>query len=68
MNLRVCGDVNKKYVKKEVVTITRTQEFSIVEDATEDVPISNTQFVSVIWRLIKKYIFADKWMGGKEDG
>jgi hypothetical protein len=56
----VCDDVNKKYVRKETVTITRTEEISLVDDKSSKVYSFYFQLVKVVYRLIKKYIFLYK--------
>ena len=55
----------KKYVRKETVTITKTEEFSLLNEGNEE-QVSNARLASGIWKLIKKYIFSIKWIGGKD--
>ena len=62
------ADVNKKYVRTEMLTITRTEEVSLVDEKSTDKPAIGTQIVLGAWKLIKKYMFSFKWMGGKDDG
>ena len=60
--------MTRKYVKKETVTIIRTEEVSIEDDNITDSQISNAQLGKAIWMFIKKYLFSYKWIGGKDDG
>ena len=60
--------MNKKIVRKEIVTITRTEEISLVDGKDADTKVSNVMLAADIWKLIKKYLFSLKWIGGKDDG
>ena len=62
------SDVNKKIMRKEIVTITRTEEISLVDGKDADTKVSNVMLTAGIWKLIKKYLFSLKWIGGKDDG
>ncbi|MFT7430875.1 MAG: hypothetical protein ACI971_001334 [Colwellia sp.] len=54
-----------KYVRKETVTITKTEEFNLFNEGNEE-QVSNARLASGIWKLIKKHIFSIKWIGGKD--
>ena len=55
-------------MRKEIVTITRTEEISLVDGKDADTKVSNVMLTAGIWKLIKKYLFSLKWIGGKDDG
>ncbi len=60
--------MNKKYVRKEVLTVTRTEEVSFSNEKLSDAPVTKHQLAQGAWLLIKKYLFSYKWIGGKDDG
>ena len=60
--------MNKKYVRKEVFTVTRTEEVSFIDEKSSDAQVTKNQLTQGVWLLIKKYLFSYKWIGGKDDG
>lgn len=59
--------MSKKYLKKEVVTITRTEEISFVDETENDQQNQVIRALERVWRLAKKYVFSSK-SKGEEDG
>ena len=53
--------LTKKFIKTETVTITKTQEVSVVDDGKKEVGI-------LIWQLIKKYLLRFVGKGEKDNG
>lgn len=56
-------DMSKKYIRKEIVTISRTEEISYV-DENESIPDAHT---ATAWRRFFKYIILLIGIGGKDD-
>ena len=55
-DLMMRDDVNKKYVRKQTVTITRTEEFSLVDEKLSEKQ-GYSQLAKVVFQLVKKYIY-----------
>jgi hypothetical protein len=55
--------MSRKYIRKEIVTICRTEEVSFVDEG-ESIPDAHT---IAIWRRIFKFLMSLIWSGGKND-
>ena len=54
----IVSGVNKKIVRKEIVTITKTEEISPVDGKNADTKVSNVMLAAGIWKLIKTFVFS----------
>ena len=55
--------MGEKYIRKEIVTITLTEEVTVTNQQSED------ELVILMWRLIKKYLSSFcKLIGGNKNG
>lgn len=55
-----------KYIKKETVTITKVQEVHVFSESNSK--NKTEQLVSVLWKLIKKYLLSCKGLKGRDNG
>jgi hypothetical protein len=60
--------MNKKYVKTETLTVTRTEEVSVIDESTLELQLPKKQVFLLIWQLLKKWILTFKWIGVKDNG
>jgi hypothetical protein len=58
--------MSKTYLKKETVTITRTEEISVIDGDVEAKALSESRFWLSLWAMAKKIL--GKWMRTKDDG
>lgn len=59
---------DKKYVRKEVITITRTEEVSVIFAKSPSDQKMEVHFIKGLMMLIKKYLFSYKWIRGNDNG
>lgn len=57
--------MERKYIRKEVVTITKIEEVNFSDENSRN---KTDQLLATIWKLIKKYLFSYEWIQGKSDG
>lgn len=57
--------MQRRYIRKEVVTITKVEEVDFIDENSKN---RTDQLLTTIWKLIKKYLFSYEWIRGESDG
>jgi hypothetical protein len=58
--------VNKKVVRTEILSITRTEEVSLIDENAPGVKASMERLILGLWRIIKKYVISYLWIREEE--